>query len=387
MKKWANKVKKGLGIEEQSFSGQGRKLGGKSPEPPRNQQQQQPSGSAPGGGLQARKVEAGKKSARTNVQPQEPLIGQTSQRLCQDFPDVHKALQQVLSDSNRAETLRMLHRILSNILNDPKEQKVRRLRLQNAKIQENIVNCDGGIELLQSCGFEIVFEQPESQSDDTEAKEEGFLALPISSDEHGQDGLQVVRVVVSEIGSILRLPAVGVPQTGARSKIELNRRPPENRHTVLELPTPVEVDMPHWFFEQSSQEVRALYVENRKKLEQSKVLMTRAMREKLEKRNQKPPAAIFVVKVRAPEGTRIRGDFNPNEPIQGLFAWVADCLTDPMLEFDLVMPDRRKLGDSRFEERSIRESGLEPATVLNLMWTGQSIALMKNTPAFREDFE
>lgn len=384
MKKWANKVKKGLGIEEQSFSGQGRKLGGKSTEPPRDQQQ--PSGSASGGGLQARKTQVGSKSASTSVQPHQPLIGQPSQNVCQDFPDVYKALQQVLGDSNRAETLRMLHRVLINILNDPKEQKVRRLRMQNAKIQENIVNCDGGIELLQACGFEIVFEQAESQSDDTEAKEEGFLVLPISSDDQLHDGLQAVRAAVSEISSILRLPAGGTPQAAVRSKGEINTSPPEDRHTVLELPTPVEVDMPDWFFEQSSQEVRALYVENRKKLEQSRVLMTRAMREKLEKRNKKPPAAIFVVKVRAPEGTRIRGDFNPNEPIQALFAWVADCLKDPMLEFDLVMPDRKKLGESRFEERSIRQSGLEPATVLNLMWTGQSITLMKNKPAFREDF-
>lgn len=384
MKKWANKVKKGLGIEEQSFSGQGRKLGGKSPEPARNQQQE--SRPVSSGVVQARKVDVGSRSASSNVQPQQSLVGQPSRQLCNDFPDVYKALQQVLGDSNRNEALRMLHRVLSNILKDPKEQKVRRLRLQNAKIQESIVNCDGGIELLQACGFEIVFEQPESQSDDTEVKEEGFLVLPVSSDEHGQDGLQVVRAAVSEIGSILRLPAAGAPQTAVKSKPEFNSRPPDDRHTVLELPTPVEADVPDWFFEQSSQEVKALYVENRKKLEQSKVLMTRAMREKLDKRNRKPPVAVFVVKVRAPEGTRIRGDFNPNEPIQALFAWVADCLADPMLEFDLVMPDRRKLGDSRFEEKSIRESGLEPATVLNLMWTGHSITMMKNRPAFREDF-
>lgn len=384
MKKWANKVKKGLGIEEPSFSGQGRKLGGKSPEPARNKPQE--SRLVSSGGVQARKVDVGSKIASSNVQPQQPVVGQPSQQLCQDFPDVYQALQQLLSDSNRNEALRMLHRVLSNILKDPKEQKVRRLRLQNAKIQESIVNCDGGIELLQSCGFEIVFEQPESQSDDTEAKEEGFLVLPISSDEQGQDGLQVVRAAVSEISSILRLPAACAPQTTVKSRPEVNRTPPDDRHTVLELPTPVEADVPDWFFEQSSQEVKALYVENRKRLEQSKVLMTRAMREKLERRNKKPPVAVFVVKVRAPEGTRIRGDFNPNEPIQALFAWVADCLADPMLEFDLVMPDRRKLGDSRFEEKSIRESGLEPATILNLMWTGHSITLMKNKPAFREDF-
>lgn len=42
----------------------------------------------------------------------------------------------------------------------------RKLKMNNKKVQDTVVNVDGGLELLQACGFELVFEDgtPESQS-------------------------------------------------------------------------------------------------------------------------------------------------------------------------------------------------------------------------------
>ena len=48
-----------------------------------------------------------------------------------------------------ALALAMLTRLLRNIVNSPQEAKYRRLRLQNPKIKEAVVDAEGGIELLQ----------------------------------------------------------------------------------------------------------------------------------------------------------------------------------------------------------------------------------------------
>ena len=42
----------------------------------------------------------------------------------------------------------------------------RKLKMNNKKVQDTVVNVDGGLELLQACGFELVFEKgtPEPQS-------------------------------------------------------------------------------------------------------------------------------------------------------------------------------------------------------------------------------
>ena len=40
-------------------------------------------------------------------------------------------------------------KILSNIVSQPADEKFRKLRLANKRIQETIVDVDGGVELLQ----------------------------------------------------------------------------------------------------------------------------------------------------------------------------------------------------------------------------------------------
>ena len=41
----------------------------------------------------------------------------------------------------------------------PRPGSRRKLRLQNKKIEENLVNVDGGLEFLQACGFQLLFEE------------------------------------------------------------------------------------------------------------------------------------------------------------------------------------------------------------------------------------
>ena len=300
------------------------------------------------------------------------------------------ALSQMVSSDDREalDSLKTIHKILSNIiLSDPSDTKVRRLRLQNAKIQKYIVDISGAMELLLGCGFEVVFELQEDR--DGDPQEEGMLVLP---DRVGTlQSMDTIKKVLDAISVMLGIPSVTVGEKTERRKdaslSEDGQVPQVNRNTILELPTHVEADVPEWFFQQSSAEIKQLYVENRSKIEQSKILMTRAMREKLARRNAQDTSSpsIVRIRVRAPEGTKIVGDFHRKEPIQALFAWVSDCLVDPMLEFDLILPDRQKLGNCRFELKTLDNVGLSVSQTLNLAWQGESVAFMKHRPAFRED--
>jgi hypothetical protein len=305
--------------------------------------------------------------------------------------ECENALSQMVSSDDREalDSLKTIHKILSNIvLSSPGDTKVRRLRLQNAKIQKYILDVSGAMELLLGCGFEVVFESQEQG--EGEPQEEGILVLP--EDVGTLKSMDTIKKVLDAISVMLGIPNVAVVDKSEKRKeatLSEEEQVPQvkNRNTILELPTHVDTNVPEWFFEQSSAEIKQLYVQNRNKVEQSKILMTRAMREKLARRNAQDTSSTSTVRirVRAPEGTKIVGDFHRKEPIQALFAWVSDCLVDPMLEFDLILPDRQKLGTSRFELKTLDNVGLSVSQTLNLAWQGESVAFMKHRPAFREE--
>lgn len=288
------------------------------------------------------------------------------------------------------ESFRIILKVLKNILeSDVTEAKMRKLRLRNPKIDKYIVNASGAMELLLGCGFELVFEASEKDT-----QEEGTMVLPLDAE---KSSLETIRRVVTAIERLLGIQTTVSSRTAHSSVASKGENgvadndevmPPETRATILELPTPIEADVPSWFFEQSSAEIKQLYKQNKEKIESGKILMTKAMREKLAKRNEiscKSSNTTIRIRVRAPEGTKIVGDFHKKEPIQALFSWVSDCLVDPMLEFDLILPDRKKLGDSRFEQKCLLDVGLAASQTLNLCWQGESIQLMKYKPAFREN--
>lgn len=66
----------------------------------------------------------------------------------------------------RAAAAEVLSKVLRNIVDHPTEAKYRKLKLNNKKVQQAVVNVDGGLELLQASGFELVFDEssPEPQA-------------------------------------------------------------------------------------------------------------------------------------------------------------------------------------------------------------------------------
>ncbi|KAL0044388.1 hypothetical protein WJX82_003557 [Trebouxia sp. C0006] len=66
----------------------------------------------------------------------------------------------------RGAAAEILSKVLRNIVEHPTEAKYRKLKLNNKKVQQCVVNVDGGLELLQASGFELVFDEssPEPQA-------------------------------------------------------------------------------------------------------------------------------------------------------------------------------------------------------------------------------
>lgn len=309
---------------------------------------------------------------------QKTVVGSIQDDGCEE------ALAEMLAGQSKGdvevESFRIILKVLTNIVEHESDAKVRRLRMNNAKIEKFVVHAPGAMELLLACGFEVIFEQQ------AEEIEQGVLVLPEDVDASSMDTIRrVVRAIEKLLGVVSASPVRNEARVIQEKHEDDAIMSPEMRSTILELPTPVDTDVPEWFFEQSSAEIRQLYKQNREKLENSKILMTRAMRERLAQRTEIPTKATIRIRVRAPEGTKIVGDFRRKEPIQALFAWISDCLVDPMLEFDVILPDRRKLGDARFEQKTLEDVGLTASQTLNLCWQGETISLMKYKTAFREN--
>ncbi len=391
MKKWAQKlsrdVKETLKLDpEPKFSGSGRRLGDAGPSRPVV---------PPDAPNPSTSAVTAKKAGGSNVEasPYHAILRSIKDDGCVS------ALATMLGGVDRGghgreetqESLMVLRRILSNVIADPANDKVRTLRLANAKIDRYVVRPEGARELLASCGFNEVH-------DASSAVEEAFLVI---SHDTARDRLGLMRRVVRVIETLLGIqpapknasePGAATPHV-ARESTEPSSTVKVTgdgwRNTMLELPSVVEdADLPEEFYQQSLSELQKLYRHNREVLEQSKLLMTKAMRDKLEKRGgEKLGKSRVRVRVRAPEAIKVVGDFDRDETLQALFSWVAECLHDRIVEFDLVTPppERRSVGDLRFDAKcTIRDVfGAEDVT-LNLVINGGEDA-RGDGPTFKMD--
>ena len=73
----------------------------------------------------------------------------------------------------------------------------------------------------------------------------------------------------------------------------------------------------------------------------------------------------------------MQGEFNAREPVTAVFEWVSDCLRDPSLTYELILPTRRPLVTSMGR---VSEADLLPSALLNLRFdTPQQMSSLRNT--------
>lgn len=98
--------------------------------------------------------------------------------------EVETALAVLRCEPRSGAAIALLSKVLTNILNSPTEKKFRRLRLENKRVMEDLVNVKGGVEFLQACEFELLFED-----------EIGYAVLPEEASlENAQFALEALKL-------------------------------------------------------------------------------------------------------------------------------------------------------------------------------------------------
>lgn len=256
------------------------------------------------------------------------------------FDEEGLTVQICVLKSNEASGLTavaLLKKILRNLIQNPSEPKVRKLNLTNAKVQEGIVNVPGAMEVLDVCGFKLKEEQLVYEAALT-------MKLP-------KNALLLLNRYFPE----------PKPQSESLQPEPLPI-PKRERKTQLVLMKPTVVELPDWFFERATLEIKAEYASMMKKKAQDETLMTRAQRERL-----KEPTKQFsfaTIRVRLPEGVMLQGEFNAEEPAIRIHEWLTEHLRDPTRPFELYLPSRAILGI----KRTVKQLELMPAALLSFHW-------------------
>ncbi|VFQ66508.1 unnamed protein product [Cuscuta campestris] len=250
-------------------------------------------------------------------------------------------------------------KLLRNIVKEPENAKFRKIRMGNPKIKEAIADVAGGVELLESVGFELKDEDGEV-----------WAAMDAPPEEE--------RVVLLKKTLSLLDPAQPQKDENIRSSdLAKADEPAEPRkidrqiRVFFAVPESVaaKIDLPDSFFNLSPEELKRESETRKKKIEASQLLIPKSYKEKMAKAAKKRHART-VIRFQFPDGVVLQGVFLPWEPTTSLYEFVSSALKEPRLEFELLHPvvvKRRVI--PRFPEggervRTLEEEDLVPSALI-----------------------
>ncbi|GIX70183.1 UBX domain-containing protein 6 [Caerostris extrusa] len=226
-----------------------------------------------------------------------------------------------------------LARYLTNILDNPEEEKYRKIRLNNKVFQERIIGLEGASEFLAAAGFS-------KQNIDGEE----YLVFEGS---HLDDfeNLQMLKEAVLSAEPILPC---------------LDR----NLRVLRPSEAAVQINLPEDFFNLSVEEIKREHNEKTESVELMTQLRTKAMRE----RDEIKELHVYkyaLIRIRFPDNNILQGTFYVHERLSSVKNFVAENLYNPEREFHLLLPGGIKLTD----DASLLELKLVPAVLLNFLWS------------------
>jgi len=226
-----------------------------------------------------------------------------------------------------------LSRYLTNIIDEPTEEKYRKIRLKNKAFQERIANLEGAFDFLIAAGFT----QEKLTLDENE--EDYFVFQDENLD---IEKLQMLKEALLSAEPIL-------PVLDRNLKVLKPADLVEN------------VNLPKDFFNLTLDEVKKEQETRSETVEMMTQLRTKAMREKDEIR-ERHVYKYALIRIRFPDGIILQGTFSVYERLSAVREFVAENLADPCMEFDVLLPGGIKVSD---ESQSLLEAKLVPAVVLN----------------------
>ncbi|ODN03442.1 UBX domain-containing protein 6 [Orchesella cincta] len=233
----------------------------------------------------------------------------------------------------------ILCKYLDNIINNPDNPKVRKIRFANKAYQERVAVVEGSAEFLRAAGFE----KTRVNNDDT-GEEEDIWYFGATS-----ENMEAALALLAELRDTLK------QTTPIRPEIDRN----------VQVLMPAEVknkkELPPDFYQLTAEEIKREQQTKTELLERELTLRTKAQREKDELREQRM-YRYCVMRIRFPDGFTLQGTFWAHEKLSDLHDFVQQNLLAEDLKFTLKMPRGEALQPS---DATLSENRLPPASILN----------------------
>ncbi|CDI98365.1 ubxPUB domain containing protein [Echinococcus multilocularis] len=264
--------------------------------------------------------------------------------------------------------------IIRNLIENPEKENFRRLRMGNKSIAD-LLELKFAVNFFETCGF-IQREQPTNSEAD--APMERYLVFPAAPTEEQ----------LYHLKSMLSLL-----ESGELIAPRINRDTTILQASENEVRDLAKEELPAEFFLVSRDDLRR-WNEELQRMEKEKVLLTKAMRDRLKSRDRRL-YRYALIRVRLPHNNiMIQGTFMATETVNDVRFWVSSCLADQGLEYSLWAPPgqissitagsgsrpatARVLLDDCDPTASLMDLGLAPSAILTLgvkSVTAQAIAI------------
>ncbi|KAL8015182.1 putative UBX domain, PUB domain, TUG ubiquitin-like domain, Ubiquitin-like domain superfamily [Plasmopara halstedii] len=287
-----------------------------------------------------------------------------------------------------------LMKVITNVLSDPENDKVRSISLSNSVFNRSVGQVKGGLEFLKSIGFTNI---PETQ----------MLVLPSSIDKRLlEEGLRLLNIEADDLNiSLEARPAVRERKDDSDfdifkahiTRVQMQPRGPSTteflveslkntqhrlvgnekplRNTIITVkgrracnlrdPSTASIEDEH--AEQNDANLLMLsFKARRKEMETKKNFRTKAMRQ-LEELRRKKVFQSALIRVQFSDGAVLQASFQPSETIKDVMEHVTECLAEQYSasKFYLyVSPPTQKLNNSK----TLTELNLVPAALIYLSW-------------------
>uniref|UniRef100_A0A182JLQ8 Uncharacterized protein n=1 Tax=Anopheles atroparvus TaxID=41427 RepID=A0A182JLQ8_ANOAO len=235
-----------------------------------------------------------------------------------------------------------LAKCVENILNNPNEEKYKKIRMTNRMFCEKIKVCEGALEFLQAAGF-------------AEIELDGEPHLIWSEDNIEPDCSVEVLLEALKASEAIPLELDRNLQVLLSSQVKRSNLPPD-------------------FFRISPEEIKREQQLRTDALEQAQILKTKAMREKEELRTINR-YKFSLIRVRFPNGVYLQGTFNVYEKLNQVLEFVQSCLMHESAEFSLISPGGQKIDEPELLDKSLYDLRLVPTVVFNFSYENESRGL------------
>lgn len=248
-------------------------------------------------------------------------------------------IQNCNSKKERIDTcVDTLGKYLENIINNPEEEKYKKIRMQNRVFQDKVIPIEGALEFLNAAGFC----QKKLMNND---KEEDFLVW--NADNYNIDDL------------ITLLEAL---KTAQPIPLELDR----NLQILLPMQANMRTELPPSFFNLTLEDIGKEQQLRTEAVERNQMLRTKAMRERDEKQRLRK-YKFSLIRIKFPDNLILQGTFSVHENFQNVVNFISENLINNERPFSLKKLPQIVFNEDCFD-KTLLELGLFPATLLMFSW-------------------